>query len=72
MFFNYKKTFSIVLLAVVDARYRFVMVDMGAYGNKQSDGYVLSNSKKGFETSVWDFLNLHHYLEWKLHYHLCY
>ena len=29
MFFIYKKTFSIVLLTVVDAPYRFVMVNMG-------------------------------------------
>lgn len=35
MFFNYKKTFSIVLLALVDNN--FIAIDVGAYG-KNSDG----------------------------------
>lgn len=43
MFFNYKKFFSISLLAVADANYRLLTVDIGAYG-KQSDGGTFRNS----------------------------
>ena len=32
-FFNYKKTFSMVLLALVDYRYRCTFVDIGSYGS---------------------------------------
>lgn len=45
-YFNYKKFFSTVLLAVVDAKYKFIIVDCGAFG-RNSDGGILSNSKLG-------------------------
>ena len=39
LFYNYKSYFSIALLAVASADYRFVMIDVGAYGssNDSSD-----------------------------------
>lgn len=45
-FFNYKKTFSIVLLALVDAQYNFIAVDIGSYG-KNSDGGIFAHSNLG-------------------------
>ncbi|KAK4883905.1 hypothetical protein RN001_000176 [Aquatica leii] len=45
-YFNYKKAFSVVLLALVDADYKFLAVDVGSYG-KNSDGGIFANSRLG-------------------------
>lgn len=42
-YYNYKGRHSMVLLAIVDARYRFLLVDFGTNG-RVSDGGVLQNT----------------------------
>lgn len=46
LYYNYKKFFSTVLLAVADAKYKFIIVDIGAYGRNHDSG-ILSSSKFG-------------------------
>lgn len=46
LLFNYKKEFSLVLLAVCDGNCRFVLVDIGQHGGI-SDGGTLKNSEFG-------------------------
>lgn len=41
-----KKSFSVVLSALVDANYRFIAVDIGSY-SKNSDGGIFANSNLG-------------------------
>ncbi|XP_077118930.1 uncharacterized protein LOC143775001 [Ranitomeya variabilis] len=45
-YYNYKKYFSIVLMAIADANCRFLAVDIGAYG-RSNDSQVLKNSPMG-------------------------
>ena len=48
IYFNYKGTFSIVLLGVVDADYNFLYIDVGGYG-KNSDSSIFAECTLGKE-----------------------
>ena len=56
LFYNYKSTYSIVLLALVDANLKFIMVDIGAYG-MNNDAGIFRASKFG-KAIAYDKLNL--------------
>ncbi|XP_065312788.1 uncharacterized protein LOC135922330 [Gordionus sp. m RMFG-2023] len=43
-FYNYKHFFSVVLQGIVDAKGKFITVDVGSFGS-ESDGGVFANSK---------------------------
>ena len=43
LFYNYKSYFSMVLLALVDARYRFIWVDFGTNG-RNCDAGIFNDS----------------------------
>ena len=47
LFYNYKSTCSIVLLALVDTNLKFIMVDIGAYGMMNNDAGIFRASKFG-------------------------
>lgn len=46
LYYNYKKYFSCVLMAWTDADYKFVCVDVGAYGGS-ADSDIFKNSNMG-------------------------
>jgi len=46
IYFNYKKTYSLVLLAVCNSKYEFTLFDIGAVGS-ESDGGILARSELG-------------------------
>ncbi|CAK6982962.1 protein ALP1-like, partial [Scomber scombrus] len=52
-YFNYKNTFSIVLLALVDADYRFRCIQVGDFGRTSDSGiYAGSDRGKGMENNT--------------------
>ena len=59
LYYNYKSTFSVVLMALVNACNRFLCVDIGAYG-RQSDAGAFANSEMGQALAPPNKLNLPH------------
>jgi hypothetical protein len=55
LYYNYKHYLSIVLQGIADADYKFVTIDVGAYG-KQNDGgiFSFSNVYKRLETNTFN------------------
>ena len=53
LYHNYKGTFSIVLLAVCEAKYNFTLVDVGQYGsNNDSEFLAQSKISSSFENNT--------------------
>ena len=56
LFYNYKGLFSIVLMALVDADYHFIYIDVGNYGSNGDSG-IFKNSALG-EAFTGNLLNI--------------
>lgn len=54
LFHNYKNYFSIVLLAMVDAKYKFVGIDVGCYG-KEGNAGIFNKPEMGKQISSGNF-----------------
>ena len=55
-YYNYKKSFSIVLLAVCDAKYQFTLVDIGEPGRKSDSGiYATSELGRAIESNTLNY-----------------
>ncbi|XP_046404175.1 uncharacterized protein LOC124169578 [Ischnura elegans] len=52
LYWNYKHSYSIVLLALVDPCYNFIVVDVGAYG-KNSDGGIFLKLEFWKSSGAW-------------------
>lgn len=46
LYYNYKQFHSIVLLAIIDAQYRFIAIDVGSYG-REGDASIFEKSMLG-------------------------
>ncbi|XP_025266722.1 protein ALP1-like [Camponotus floridanus] len=52
-FHNYKGFFSLILMAIVDAHYRFIWVDIGDYGSLNDAGiWSHTTMKQAFENNM--------------------
>ena len=45
LYHNFKETFSIVRLALCDAKYNFILVDVDQYGSNNDSGKFLRNRR---------------------------
>ena len=71
-YFNYKHFFSIVLLALVNANYKFVYINVGASGRAGDTGiYTDSDLKKALDENSLNLpTSIHGIARKKIHYHI--